>query len=151
MSSCWRLGWAVVWTVPTSSSTPSLRASPSSIWSTLPCLAAHSKRSRAKREGFLSRALLRLCSDRIRWCSRHFRSALTKHVGGMEEKRRVECSLDVVDSSSLPASFLHELPADLPSYLLENFAVANQLVKNALRCFGIPQDETVRVRAGCDV
>lgn len=59
--------------------------------------------------------------------------------------------MDVADSSCLPASFLHELPADLPSYLLENFAVANQLVKNALRSFGIPQDETVPVCAGCDV
>lgn len=151
MSSCWRLGWAVVWTAPTSSNTPSLRASPSSTWSTPPCLAARSKRSRAKREGYSSRALPRLCSDRIRSCSRRFRSVPTKFVGGVEAKRRIECSLDVVDSSSLPASFLHELPADLPSYLLENFAVANQLVKNALRSFGIPQDETVPVCAGCDV
>ena len=57
--------------------------------------------------------------------------------------------MEVVDSSSLPASF-QELPADLPSYLLENMAVANQLAKNALRSFGIPQDETVPVRVGCE-
>ena len=49
----------------------------------------------------------------------------------------------MVDAQSLPLEYLHELPATLPSYLLDNFAVANQLVKNVLASFGIAQRSAV--------
>ena len=58
--------------------------------------------------------------------------------------------MQVVDAQSLPSEYLHELPATLPSYLLDNFAVANQLVKNVLASFGIAQSVAVRMEVGDD-
>ena len=54
--------------------------------------------------------------------------------------------MQVVDAKNLPAEYINELPVSLPSYLLDNFAVANQLVKNVLTSFNIAQNVEVGMK-----
>ena len=53
------------------------------------------------------------------------------------------CPIEFVSSSSIDPALLQNLPDGYPSYLKDDFSVANRLVDYALQAFHIPKDNRV--------